>query len=96
MWIVLFNALDDFGIREVNDLQRTAPEHLLHNAADIDDVKRRAFDEALHGATRIAGLVGVTSLPLGQCVCANEWRNFYKAGVLTDNQYLVCEEPFLR
>ncbi|KAI0926733.1 hypothetical protein AcV5_007442 [Taiwanofungus camphoratus] len=59
MWIVLFNALDDFGIREVNDLQRTAPEHLLHNAADIDDVKRRAFDEALHGATRIAGLAGV-------------------------------------
>jgi len=60
MWIILFNALDDFGIREVNDMLRTgSPGNLLPNAAQIENTKRKVMDEALHGATRIAGLAGV-------------------------------------
>uniref|UniRef100_A0A8H8CMA0 Zn(2)-C6 fungal-type domain-containing protein n=1 Tax=Psilocybe cubensis TaxID=181762 RepID=A0A8H8CMA0_PSICU len=54
MWIILFNALDDFGIKELN-----AGGNLPHNHAAIDDVKRKVADEALHGALRIAGLAGV-------------------------------------
>lgn len=58
MWIILFNALDDFGIREVNDLTRTgSPGNILPNTAHIENTKRKVMDEALHGATRIAGLV---------------------------------------
>ncbi|KAJ7857696.1 hypothetical protein B0H14DRAFT_2352091, partial [Mycena olivaceomarginata] len=45
MWVVLFSALDDFGIKEINE--------------QIDLVKRKVADEALHGALRIAGLAGV-------------------------------------
>ncbi|EED82367.1 predicted protein, partial [Postia placenta Mad-698-R] len=57
MWIILFNALDDFGIREVNDLTRTgSPGNILPNTAHIENTKRKVMDEALHGATRIAGL----------------------------------------
>lgn len=60
MWIILFNALDDFGIREVNDLTRTgSPGNILPNTAHIENTKRKVMDEALHGATRIAGLAGV-------------------------------------
>ncbi|KAH9948835.1 hypothetical protein B0H21DRAFT_204183 [Amylocystis lapponica] len=60
MWVILFNALDDFGIREVNDLLRTgSPGNVLPNAMQIEATKRKVMDEALHGALRIAGLAGV-------------------------------------
>ncbi|KXN88208.1 hypothetical protein AN958_07667 [Leucoagaricus sp. SymC.cos] len=51
MWIILFNALDDYGIKELN--AAVAPPNL----AEIESVKRKVADEALHGALRIAGLV---------------------------------------
>lgn len=51
MWIILFNALDDYGIKELNATM--APPNL----AEIESVKRKVVDEALHGALRIAGLV---------------------------------------
>jgi len=54
MWIILFSALDDFGIKELNS-GITHP----HTLAEIDAVKRKVADEALHGALRIAGLAGV-------------------------------------
>ena len=54
MWIILFSALDDFGIKELNS-GITHPDTL----AEIDTVKRKVADEALHGALRIAGLAGV-------------------------------------
>ncbi|OBZ68942.1 hypothetical protein A0H81_11103 [Grifola frondosa] len=58
MWIILCNALDDFGIREVNDVTRTgSPGNVLPNHGQIEDRKRKVVDEALHGALRIAGLV---------------------------------------
>ena len=58
MWIILYNALDDFGIREINDVTRTgSPETLLPQHAQIEDKKRKVMNEALHGALCIAGLV---------------------------------------
>jgi hypothetical protein len=58
MWIVLFNALDDFGIREVNDIVRMgSPGTELSNHAQIESIKKKVGDDALHGALRIAGLV---------------------------------------
>ena len=58
MWIILFKALDDFGIREVNDVTRTGTsETLLPQHAQIEEKKRKVSNEALHGALRIAGLV---------------------------------------
>ncbi|RDX50300.1 hypothetical protein OH76DRAFT_1437618 [Lentinus brumalis] len=60
MWIILANALDDFGIREVNDVARTGtPETLLPQHAQIEEKKRQVFFQAQHGALRIAGLAGV-------------------------------------
>lgn len=53
MWIILFTALDDFGIKELN----SGITH--HSLAEIDVVRRKVADEALHGALRIAGLAGV-------------------------------------
>lgn len=55
MWIILFSALDDFGIKELNS-GITLSDNTL---AEIDAVKRKVADEALHGALRIAGLAGV-------------------------------------
>ncbi|KAH8104801.1 hypothetical protein BXZ70DRAFT_922466 [Cristinia sonorae] len=60
MWIILFNALDDFGIREVNDLVRTgSPGNASPNHMQIEAIKKKFSEEALHGALRIAGLAGV-------------------------------------
>lgn len=53
MWIILFNALDDFGVKE------SGPQASLQDQAKIDSAKRKVADEALHGALRIAGLAGV-------------------------------------
>ncbi|KAJ7784676.1 hypothetical protein B0H16DRAFT_1709374 [Mycena metata] len=60
MWVVLFNALDDFGIKEINEVTRmNQPLSIVQNYQQIDLVKRKVADEALHGALRIAGLAGV-------------------------------------
>lgn len=54
MWIILFSALDDFGIKELN----SGITH-THAVTEIEALKRKVADEALHGALRIAGLAGV-------------------------------------
>ncbi|KAJ7134442.1 hypothetical protein C8R44DRAFT_770486 [Mycena epipterygia] len=60
MWVVLFTALDDFGIKEINEVTRmNQPLNMVQNYSQIDLVKRKVADEALHGALRIAGLAGV-------------------------------------
>ncbi|KAG6841960.1 hypothetical protein C0991_004448 [Blastosporella zonata] len=51
MWIILFNALDDFGVREINN------RSVEPNNPRIEEVKRKILEEALHGALRISGLV---------------------------------------
>ncbi|KAG6896452.1 hypothetical protein C0992_008175 [Termitomyces sp. T32_za158] len=53
MWIILFNALDDFGVKEIND--RTMEPNNLR----IGEAKRKVLEEALHGALRISGLAQV-------------------------------------
>lgn len=57
--------MDDFGIREVNDLMRTgSPGHLHPKAGEIEAIKQKVMDTALASATRIAGLVS-PDRPLG-------------------------------
>lgn len=51
MWIILFNALDDFGVKEINN------RSIEPSNTRIEEVKRKILEEALHGALRIAGLV---------------------------------------
>ncbi|KAG5651241.1 hypothetical protein H0H81_009361, partial [Sphagnurus paluster] len=53
MWIILFNALDDFGVREIQN------NSVDSNNPRIEEVKRKILEEALHGALRIAGLAAV-------------------------------------
>jgi len=60
MWVVLFNALDEFGVKEINEVTRmnNSPA-TVPNFSQIDTIKRKVAYEALHGALRIAGLAGV-------------------------------------
>lgn len=60
MWIILFSALDDFGVREFSK------PSVEVTSARIEEIKRKVLDEALHGALRIAGLVRhfVPSIPI--------------------------------
>ena len=59
MWVIVFDAVDDFGIKELNDIIRNhnseigPPQIPTH----MDEVRGRVFDEALRGASRVAGLV---------------------------------------
>lgn len=58
MWIILFNAVDDFGIREINDLVRNGhPAEMFPDYRLVQASKQKLMDEALHGALRISGLV---------------------------------------
>ena len=58
MWFILFNALDDFGIRELNDVVRAgSPDSEHPNYSGIESIKKKISEDALHGALRIAGLV---------------------------------------
>ncbi len=68
MWIILFNAVDDFGIKELNN-----PVNYPLNMAEVENVKRKVADEALHGALRIAGLAGVLTSN-GYLVCLHSIR----------------------
>jgi len=59
IWVILFNALDDFGIREINDVLRSgSPPDALPND-QFEATKRKVAEEALHSALRIAALAGV-------------------------------------
>lgn len=60
MWVVLFNAIDEYGVRESIDATREGtPPTRASNHAQIERIKQKLYDEALHGALRIAGLAGV-------------------------------------
>jgi len=55
MWIVLFNAIDEFGVKEqVNEETGNQGEI---TSEEIDAMKRKICDQACQGAVRIAGLV---------------------------------------
>lgn len=57
MWVIVFNAVDDFGIKEFNEAIRMSPATNLSANPTIESIKNKILDEALHGALRIAGLV---------------------------------------
>ncbi|KAH9955162.1 hypothetical protein BC827DRAFT_1238625 [Russula dissimulans] len=68
MWIILFNALDDRGIRESLGSPHGASAGVGTSTSlaassglqqQIEELKTKVLDEALHGAMRIAGLAGV-------------------------------------
>ncbi|KAH7921905.1 hypothetical protein BV22DRAFT_1071424 [Leucogyrophana mollusca] len=51
MWVALFNAMDEFGIRDTS----STPSSI----AQVEAVKRKVFDEAVNAALRISALAGV-------------------------------------
>lgn len=57
MWVIVFNAVDDFGIKEHNENLRMNPMQAIPTNPTMESVKQKLLDEALHGALRIAGLV---------------------------------------
>ena len=57
MWVILFNAVDDFGVKEFNETVRMNSMANVPANPAIETVKHKILDEALHGALRIAGLV---------------------------------------
>ncbi|KAH9038222.1 hypothetical protein EDB85DRAFT_1934135 [Lactarius pseudohatsudake] len=60
MWIILFNALDDHGIREsLGSPHSSGASNGASPALAIKELKSKVLEEALHGALRIAGLAGV-------------------------------------
>ncbi|EEB97718.1 hypothetical protein MPER_02908, partial [Moniliophthora perniciosa FA553] len=57
MWIVLYNAVDEFGVKEANEVHRTStPPHNIPNSALINDTTRKLVMEAVNSATRISTL----------------------------------------
>ncbi|KIY67126.1 hypothetical protein CYLTODRAFT_397715 [Cylindrobasidium torrendii FP15055 ss-10] len=61
LWIILFNALDEFGVRELIALDRGIPSAMPLDYAEISGVMRRVASEALDAAQRIAALTSVLS-----------------------------------
>jgi hypothetical protein len=70
MWIIIFNAVDDFGIREeLEEPAKSEPQSMFaqtpayrprgNGKVNVEEVKTKLFQEAQHGALRIAGLAGV-------------------------------------
>ncbi|KAF9007666.1 hypothetical protein BDZ89DRAFT_1168462 [Hymenopellis radicata] len=60
MWIILFNALDEYGVKEINEAMRIgASQSSIANYTAMEGAKRKLADEALHGALRISALAGV-------------------------------------
>ena len=58
MWIILFNALDEVGVKEINETARLGVDpKFTHDFAQMDSVMQKIADEALHGACRISALV---------------------------------------
>lgn len=57
MWVIVFNAVDDFGIKEFNEAIRMNSMQTVQANPSIESVKHKILDEALHGSLRIAGLV---------------------------------------
>lgn len=97
MWIILFNALDDHGIREGlgSPHSSNASPGLAHSSSQqqIKELKAKVLEEALHGALRIAGLVRSSSpTPKDPSYLR---PNLSQAGVLTKNGYLRLDPAAL-
>ena len=53
MWVILQNAVEEFGIREVNESNQEPTSPVL---LQIEELRSTIAKEAIHGAVRIAGL----------------------------------------
>lgn len=85
MWIIFFIALDDYGVKELNEVTRMgSPITTVANFNEIDTLVRKIAHEALNGALRIAGLVRALTYAFGFGLIT-----LAQAGVLTSNGYLV-------
>jgi hypothetical protein len=61
MWVILHNAVEEFGIREINDAHSQDPTSTITpDILQIEELKSSIAKEAIHGAVRIAGLVSVS------------------------------------
>ncbi|KAG8917251.1 hypothetical protein FRC01_002583 [Tulasnella sp. 417] len=56
MWIILSQALEEYGIKELNVLRAADP---TTEVPEFEALKQNINEEATHGALRIAGLAGV-------------------------------------
>jgi hypothetical protein len=64
MWIIISQAVEDFGIKEINEVLRSGanPNDAAVASSELDEmeaVRNKVAEEALHTALRIAGLTGV-------------------------------------
>lgn len=58
MWVVLYQALREFGIREINQIKQSGANLVNHPlAAQFMATETQVQKEALNAASRIAGLV---------------------------------------
>ncbi|KAG8951739.1 hypothetical protein FRC04_005760 [Tulasnella sp. 424] len=87
MWIILSQALEEYGIKEYNVLRSADP---TTEVPEFEALKQNINEEATHGALRIAGLVCLDSPLISQCgtVYREKILCVLKAGVLTNNGYL--------
>ena len=51
-------AIEDFGIKEENILRAVEPIAAVQDYSEFERVRNKVGEEAIHGALRIAGLVG--------------------------------------
>lgn len=58
MWVILHNAVEEFGIREINDTQNLdTGTTVVTDTLQMEELQSKIVKEAIHGAVRIAGLV---------------------------------------
>jgi hypothetical protein len=62
MWIGLFTAMDEFGLRD----ESLSPSDMNQ----VETVKRKVFEEALNASLRVSALAGVLTSN-GYLVCAS-------------------------
>lgn len=80
MWIILFNALDDHGIRESlgsPHSSNASPALAVSSGTEqqIKELKSKVLEEALHGALRIAGLVHCSLFLLALYLTNRSWQH---------------------
>ena len=76
MWVILYNAIEEFGIREINEAQNSGvAQRKVPNIVEIEALKAKVTEEAVRGAARIAGLVGPI---FGLCAVSTLMSNVFR------------------
>jgi hypothetical protein len=101
MWIILFNALDDHGIRESlgspHSSGAASPALAVTSGMQqqIKELKEKVLEEGLHGALRIAGLVRCSCfLVRSSHLISNHF--FHPPGVCTSQAGVLTKNGYLR